>query len=76
MTCWVLSRSMTLWAPRMTLWAPRMTLTELHREQKGRGCHRRNGPEAGRKEHSLGQGKTWGKAGGGCGEILGCGSWV
>ena len=50
MTCWVLSRSMMLWAPRVTL-------IELHREQKGRGCHRRNGPGARRKEHSLGQGR-------------------
>ena len=68
MTCWVLSRSMMLWAPTVIL-------IELHREQKGRGCHRRNGPGARRKEHSLGQGKTWDRAGEGCGKILGSGLW-
>ena len=47
----------------MMLWAPRVTLIELHREQRERGCHRRNDPAARRKEHSLGQGKTWGGRG-------------
>ena len=54
MNCWVLSLSMMLWAPRVTL-------IELHREQKQRRHHRRTGPGARRKEHSLGQGQTWGR---------------
>ena len=45
MTCWDLSRSLMLWAPRVTL-------IELHREQKQRRRHRRTGPGARRKEHS------------------------
>ena len=62
MTCWVLSCSLMLWAPRVTL-------IGLHREQRGSICHRRNGPEASRKEHSLRQGGTGGE------RILGDGLW-
>ena len=54
MNCWVLSLSMMLWAPRVTL-------IEVLRELRGKGSHRRNGPGARRKEHSLGQGQTWGR---------------
>ena len=46
---------------------PQVTFIELHRERRGSRCHRRYSPEAGRKEHSLGQG------GGGGERILGHG---
>ena len=48
---------------------PQVTLIKLHREQRGSRCLRRYSPEAGRKEHSLGQGGTGGE------RILGNGPW-
>lgn len=70
MTCWVLSWSVMVWAPRVTL-------IELHRRQKGRGCHRRNGPGARRKEHNLGQEQNLGQGQReeGVARILGSGPW-